>query len=238
MSGLFTKKILPTLPNIPVINPKPKEETSPVKSEPQLAPLPPKDAKIIRYPRCNREMVIDYQNKWNSMIPRPQYLSQIKSSAALCLRGKEEYQKAAKVTGLPWELIAVIHKMEGNCDMKACLANGERIIGTGRKTTLVPRGKGPFNSFHESAIDSIGSESRRPIGFRWDVPNTLFYLEMYNGFGPRNKGYPSAYIWSYTNHYSKGKYIADGVWSAEAVSKQCGAAIILKELNWIPESWE
>jgi lysozyme family protein len=36
------------------------------------------------------------------------------------------------------------------------------------------------------------------------------------------------YLWSFTNHYTKGKFVADGKFDANAVSKQCGAAAILK----------
>ena len=58
----------------------------------------------------------------------------------------------------------------------------------------------------------------------------LFKLEANNGFGYRRKGINTPYLWSFTNHYRKGKYIADGKYSTEAVSKQVGAAILLKLL--------
>jgi lysozyme family protein len=62
------------------------------------------------------------------------------------------------------------------------------------------------------------------------IISVLQHLERYNGLGYRNKGIYSPYLWSFTNHYIEGKYIADGVWSATAVSKQVGCAAILKEL--------
>jgi hypothetical protein len=41
----------------------------------------------------------------------------------------------------------------------------------------------------------------------------------------------SPYLWCFSNHYRTGKYIADGTWSDTAVSKQCGAAIVIKRLE-------
>ena len=38
------------------------------------------------------------------------------------------------------------------------------------------------------------------------------------------------YLWSYSNNYTSGKYIADGIWSDSAVSRQCGAAVLLRRM--------
>ncbi len=38
------------------------------------------------------------------------------------------------------------------------------------------------------------------------------------------------YQWSYSNHYTKGKYVADGTFSLTAVSKQCGVAALLRRM--------
>ena len=58
----------------------------------------------------------------------------------------------------------------------------------------------------------------------------LFRFEKYNGFGYRSHGIASPYLWSYSNQYTKGKYVRDGKWDANAVSLQCGAALLVKEL--------
>ena len=60
----------------------------------------------------------------------------------------------------------------------------------------------------------------------------LYQLEAYNGFGYRTR-HPEVltpYLWSFSNHYTSGKYVADGTWSPTAKSKQCGAAVILRRL--------
>ena len=40
----------------------------------------------------------------------------------------------------------------------------------------------------------------------------------------------SPYLWSGSNHYAKGKYVADGKWSSVAVSGQTGAIPVLKRM--------
>jgi hypothetical protein len=68
---------------------------------------------------------------------------------------------------------------------------------------------------------------------KWNLPVILFKLEGFNGFGYRTK-HPDVltpYLWSFTNHYTKGKFTSDGKFDPNAVSKQCGAAAILKALT-------
>jgi len=43
-------------------------------------------------------------------------------------------------------------------------------------------------------------------------------------------GIPTPYLWSGSQHYRKGKYVADHVFDPEAVSGQVGAAVLLKAL--------
>lgn len=69
----------------------------------------------------------------------------------------------------------------------------------------------------------------------WGLERTLYRLEGYNGFGYRSKQVNggkvnSPYLWSFSDQYEKGKFIADGKWSSNAVSQQCGAAVMIYEL--------
>lgn len=230
MSGLkgFLKR--PSLPT------KEPAET-PIKSEPELAPLPPKDAKIVRYPRCNREMALGYETLLKNCYIKNEKLGAVDSIAKRILKNKERYNAVGTKIHMPWELIGALHNLEASGNFKGVMHNGELIIGTGKKTRLVPAGRGPFPDWESSAIDAFGIETKRPAGYRWDVANTLYYGELFNGFGYRNKGINSPYLWSFTNNYTAGKYVADGVWSRTAVSQQCGVAPILMVLGWKPESW-
>ena len=64
----------------------------------------------------------------------------------------------------------------------------------------------------------------------WSVAQMLYRFEKYNGFGYRSRGIETPYLWSFSNQYSKGKYVKDGIWDSNAVSRQCGAALLVKEL--------
>ena len=66
----------------------------------------------------------------------------------------------------------------------------------------------------------------------WSLGDTLYRLEAYNGWGYRND-HPetlSPYLWSFSGHYTSGKYIADHKWSPTAVSEQCGGAVLLRRM--------
>ena len=67
----------------------------------------------------------------------------------------------------------------------------------------------------------------------WSLERLLYELEGYNGWGYRlfHAHVKSPYLWSFSNHYTSGKYVADGRWSDTAVSRQCGAALIIKRLE-------
>lgn len=175
----------------------------------------------------------EYQQLWNTMkVIRDD--AELQRLSKLLLAHKDVYQKVENETGVPWEWIAVAHVREaGETDIgvfKRCLHNGERIIGNGRKTTEVPAGRGPFSTWHEAAIDAIkikGFDKIRP----WPVSRMLWALEPYNGYGYRNKGLRSPYLWASTNHQERGKYIADHVFDANVMDKQIGAAALLKYLG-------
>lgn len=131
--------------------------------------------------------------------------------------------------GLKWWFVAVIHEMECSQNFNRHLHNGDRLIN---RTINVPAGrpiKGipPF-TFTESAIDALELKGADKIT-DWSIGNILYFLEGYNGYGYEKYHHiNSPYLWSGTNHYTKGKYIADGKWDENAVSKQVGVAILLK----------
>jgi lysozyme family protein len=143
------------------------------------------------------------------------------------------YEKVATALGMPWYVVAVIHCMEAGMDFSRHLHNGDPLTA---RTTHVPagrprNGRPPF-TWEQSAIDALSYQ-----GFGrwrdWSVPGTLYKLEGYNGWGYRDN-HPqvlSPYLWSFSNHYARGKYVADGRFSPTAVSAQCGAAVLLKRLH-------
>ncbi len=154
--------------------------------------------------------------------------TQIEAMAAKISANRARYESVSSKTGVPWDVIAVIHSRESSCNFAGVLHNGEHIIGTGRKTTLVPKARGPFSTWEEAAIDALANCAPYAAKNKdWSLGNTLDLLEGYNGLGYRKKGLPSPYLWAGTDQYTSGKYVADGKFDPNAVDQQIGAAAIL-----------
>lgn len=140
---------------------------------------------------------------------------------------KSRFQGMEAQTGVPWFVIAVIKERESGADPKwlKSIAQGQPWS---KKSTIVPIGRGPFNSWEEAAYDALmNCAPKAGKNKDWSIGGTLTLLEQYNGLGYANKGLPSPYIWSGTDQYQSGKYIRDGVFSAGTVDKQLGCAGIL-----------
>jgi hypothetical protein len=116
-------------------------------------------------------------------------------------------------------------------NFKTHLHNGDSLnartyhVPAGRPKTGTP----PFR-FADSAIDAL-TMSPHNLGKvkAWTVERILYETEKYNGWGYLNKG-NSPYLWSWTDLYHGGKYVADGVYRASAWDTQAGCVAMLKEL--------
>lgn len=150
------------------------------------------------------------------------------------LANKSIYQDIEKKTGVPWWFIGVVHYREANLSQAANLAQGDPW---NKKSVHVPAGRGPFKSFQEAAIDAL--TKCPPYAARnkdWSVGGALTMFEKYNGLGYAQMGIPSPYVWAGTDQYVRGKYIADGKFSATAVDRQLGCAGIVKFLGIFSQS--
>lgn len=128
---------------------------------------------------------------------------------------------------IPWQLLATLHQMECGADLNRQILNGEPW---NRKTQLVPKNMGPWNSFMDSLRDAIEYKFPR-YTVEWTLPFCLFFIEQWNGWGYFNRGVQSPYLWAGTNHgEGVGKFVADGKYDRTAKSSQLGAAAILEAL--------
>lgn len=158
--------------------------------------------------------------------------TQINAQATKIQANRSRYESVSKSTGVPWDVIGVIHYRESSGDFAGVLHNGQKIIGTGKVTTIVPKGRGPFATWEQAAIDALMNCA--PFAGKnkdWSIAGTLDILERYNGLGYRKKGLPSPYLWAGTDQYVKGKYVADGKYDPNHVDKQLGVAPILMKLR-------
>ncbi|GMQ61683.1 hypothetical protein [Vallitalea maricola] len=145
---------------------------------------------------------------------------------------KKIYEDISSKTGLPPELIAAIHYRESGCNFNTYLHNGDPL---GKPTTHVPIGKN-FDNFTDAAIDALSEKKHIRDQYKLtsdsnDMSAMMSFAERYNGLGYYNKDRISPYVYSGTNVYTGGKYVADGKFSSEAVDKQPGVYLLINSLK-------
>lgn len=143
-------------------------------------------------------------------------------------RNRDAYQAVEQQTRVPWLFTGILHGMECGFSFQRHLHNGDPLTArTVRVPAGHPRAGEPPFPWLVSAVDAVQLK-RLDQETDWSIPRQLFHFERFNGFGYRRRGIPSPYLWSFSNLYRKGKFVADGVFDPEAVSKQSGAGVILK----------
>ena len=172
----------------------------------------------------------EYQNLFSSCEISLTKLSQVDAIADKISANKGRYQSVGDALGVPWFFIGPIHNMESSLNFSTHLHNGDPLTG---RTVHVPKGrpKGgtpPF-TWEFSATDALKGQGLDQVT-DWTLASLLYQMETYNGFGYRTHGINSPYLWSASNNYTKGKYVADGTFDPDAVSSQIGAAVVFRRL--------
>lgn len=182
----------------------------------------------------------EYMRLWATMkVTNPH---QVDAIVAQIMKDKTRYQVVQSLTGVPWYVVAALHNRESSRNFKTQLAQGDSLS---KKSVNIPRGRGPFGTWEEGAYDALVTLKGLNKIKDWDNPARICYeCERYNGFGYRlyHKNVLAPYLWSYSNHYTRGKYVSDGKFSSTAVDQQCGVIPLIKRLmelelqsNGLPE---
>jgi len=174
---------------------------------------------------------MDYANQFKIMVINPDKTDDVDLIITKIRKNEDKYKEVEKLTTVPWHVVAVIHYRESSLSFAGHLHNGDPLTA---KTVHVPAGrpllgKPPF-TWVESAVDAMKIKSYHTCS-DWSIENTLNLIERYNGLGYKKKGLPSPYLWSWSNNYKAGKYVADGRFDPDVVDKQCGAAVLLNILT-------
>ncbi|MGC1470426.1 MAG: hypothetical protein WA793_13715 [Sphingorhabdus sp.] len=173
----------------------------------------------------------EYARLFRKLTVRPQYQETVDWHMALIRKARDRYEKVGAQTGVPWYFIAVTHGLEASFNFRAHFHNGDFPLSA--RTRQVPAGR-PTKWLPPSDWESSAKDALRLLGYvgqsDWSLERTLYRLEAYNGLGYRGLGVPTPYLWSFSNHYERGKFVADGKFSHTAKSQQCGAAVLLKLL--------
>ena len=175
----------------------------------------------------------EYEDLYTLMEIRLDKLSEVEKNVDKILQYKTRYQAVGGFLGIPWYFIGIIHSMESGQSFSRHLHNGDPLNA---RTRQVPSGRpktgNPPFSWEDSATDALKYHDLDRVS-EWSLVRILYELERYNGWGYRlyHQHVYSPYLWSYSNQYTKGKYIADGTWSETAVSRQIGAVVLLRRLE-------
>ena len=233
---------LPPVDAIPV--PKPQTELpveEPIqRSEPEIKlpeppavakPVEPEPDKPLSKAKDYATLRDEYGRLYRKLSVREARSDSVDWHLAMIRKSKARYENVGEQTGVPWYFIAVTHGLEASFNFRAHLHNGDFPLSS--RTRQVPAGR-PTKWLPPSDWESSARDALRLLGFTgqkdWSLERTLYRLEAYNGCGYRSYGVPTPYLWSFSNHYDRGKYVADGKFSYTARSQQCGASVMLKML--------
>jgi lysozyme family protein len=174
----------------------------------------------------------EYRRLFDTCEIQPERQETVARLVTMIVQNKDRYRSVGTSLGIPWFFIGAIHNMESSLSFKGHLHNGDPLTA---RTVHVPKGRpaagAPPFTWEESATDALQLEKLDDVT-DWTMPGILFQLEGYNGFGYRTN-HPdvlSPYLWSFSNHYTAGKFVEDGKFDPDAKSQQCGAAVILRRM--------
>ncbi len=174
----------------------------------------------------------EYENLFNTCDILPGKLAEADNLTTKINNNRPRYEKVASALHIPWFFVGAVHCMEASLSFTAHLHNGDPLTA---RTVHVPAGRpltwGPPSDWESSAEDALRMRRLDQVT-DWSMPGVLYQLEGYNGFGYRrlHPDVLTPYLWSYSNHYTSGKYVADGTFDPDAVSKQCGCAVLLRRM--------
>jgi lysozyme family protein len=135
-------------------------------------------------------------------------LNEAQDAAALLLRNKARFFDVNQKTGVPIAWAMASFEREASSDFRLSPAQGDPW---NRVSKHVPKGRGPFKSWTDAAIDAYRIDDLDEVGAgNWTWARACFEGELFNGFGYRDHGIHSPYLWAGTNIYSRGLYTSDG----------------------------
>ncbi len=174
----------------------------------------------------------NYVELFNSCVTSPEHVREVQAVAQRIVANAAQYHDVATALGgkIPWFLIGVIHSLESNFSFTTHLHNGNPLSA---RTVTAPKGRpaqgSPPFTWKASACDALTLKHLDQVD-DWPLAVMLDRLERYNGVGYAARGVSSPYLWSFSQLFTKGKFVADHVFDPNAPSKQCGGGVVLKHM--------
>lgn len=173
----------------------------------------------------------EYVNLWQEMEIKESEQAAVDETADKIIANRERYEQVSAKTGVPWYFIGIVHNRESGMNFTKHLHNGDSLKARTRRDPPGHPKKGtpPF-TWEESAEDALRIKKLQNIK-EWTVDRLAYEFERFNGFGYRNNtSIKSPYLWAKSNHYTRGKYIRDHVYSVNAVDQQIGCMVLFKAI--------
>jgi len=176
------------------------------------------------------------EREYNSLLARMQVTrgSEVKSVATKLMKFVRQgrYTDVSNQLGIPQVFIATSFERESSSDFSLSPAQGDRWD---RPSVHVPRGRGPFASWKDAAIDAYTLDGLEKVGRgNWTWARFCYEGELFNGFGYRNHGVHTPYLWSGSNIYDNadpvGKFVGDGKFQFGVKDAQLGTVAVARAM--------
>ncbi len=178
------------------------------------------------------ELRDDYRTMFATCVVRQEQAAEVDEITNALAKERERYQLVGQRLNVPWFVVAVLHESDTGRDFSALLHTGDPLTD---RTRHLPdgrpiEGEPPFR-WEDSATDALRLY-HFDLWQDWSIAGILFLLEGRGGWGYRlhHPDVPSPYLWNYSTHYIKGKYVTDDTWSEVSIAQRCGAAVLLRRL--------
>jgi len=193
--------------------------------------LPSASGQPTRTPPTTPE---SYNDAFWSANLRPEWVSQLDASLEHIVSAKPRLEHVAQAVHTPWYVIGVFWMLETGGDFSRHLLNGDPLTG---RTVHFPVGHpqdwpppAGVDAWEYSAIDGLRLYTLNDLA-GLQIGDVLARLERANGLGYQKQGLFSPYLWAGTDLYEKGKFVGDHQFDSEAISRQPGAAALLRRLQ-------
>ena len=180
----------------------------------------------------NDELSADYRRLFTDCVVAADRIAEIEEIVTGIVGDRARYEAVAQTLEMPWFVVAVFHYLATERSFECHLHNSDPLI---ERTTHLPDGRPPEGappfSWEESAIDALKLQFFDQWR-DWSLPGVLFKLEGYDTWAYRlhRPEVNSPYLWCGSNHYERGRFIAEDTWSDTAVASRCGGAVLLRRM--------
>jgi lysozyme family protein len=205
-------------------------------------PTPVSTAPVAAVPSCDQDGNLQRYEPMLGIVQVVRWQNIYDVSAERIIANSARYREVEARTGVSRLFIAAAHFMEsGSLSFEHNLFNGEPLNVV---TSKYPAGRGPWASWEDAASEAMREFADRGLSSSLrepSMPQLACLLERYNGAGYISLGQSSPYLWSGTNHYTKGKFVErrrfilfgpfDSYFDPELVSEQAGAVPLVVKLK-------